>query len=148
MMSDQKLKSVEIVVVRPKMPDIKNSDFEKHNHLEDIELRYEQTTWSYMDSNISKTLYEIEAEPACKIRVERASQAQETCPSAIRRADLQQCLEPIQNALAQRRKLRKLLLVGPPGQAQLHQIVTLHNGGARKRLPLIIARSSKHVNGV
>ena len=43
---------VKVVAVRPKMLDIKNPDYEKHNHLEEVELRYEQITWSYKDGNI------------------------------------------------------------------------------------------------
>jgi type VI secretion system secreted protein Hcp len=38
--------------VRPKMLDIKVPDYEKHSHLEEIELRYEQIAWSYKDGNI------------------------------------------------------------------------------------------------
>jgi type VI secretion system secreted protein Hcp len=34
------------------MLDIKIPDFEKHNHLEEVELRYETITWSYKDGNI------------------------------------------------------------------------------------------------
>jgi type VI secretion system secreted protein Hcp len=47
-----KLDNVKIVAVNPKMLDIKNPDYEKHNHLEDVELRYETITWSYKDGNI------------------------------------------------------------------------------------------------
>jgi hypothetical protein len=38
--------------VRPKMPDIKNSDFEMLEYLEVIELCDEQITWSREDGNI------------------------------------------------------------------------------------------------
>jgi len=38
--------------VTPKMHDIKNPIYEKHNHLEEIELRYEKITWLYKDGNI------------------------------------------------------------------------------------------------
>lgn len=47
-----KLDNVKVVAVKPKMLDIKNPTFEKHNHLEDVELRYEKITWSYKDGNI------------------------------------------------------------------------------------------------
>jgi type VI secretion system secreted protein Hcp len=47
-----KLDNVKIVAVRPKMLDIKDPDYEKHNHLEEVELRYETITWSYKDGNI------------------------------------------------------------------------------------------------
>ncbi|WP_322029188.1 Hcp family type VI secretion system effector [Paraburkholderia sp. J76] len=47
-----KLENVKVVAVRPKMLDIKIPDFEKHNHLEEVELRYETITWSYKDGNI------------------------------------------------------------------------------------------------
>jgi len=47
-----KLENVKIVGVTPKMHDIKNPIYEKHNHLEEIELRYEKITWLYKDGNI------------------------------------------------------------------------------------------------
>jgi len=50
-----KLDNVKVVAVEPKMLDIKNPAFDKHNHLEDIELRYEKITWSYKDGNIIHT---------------------------------------------------------------------------------------------
>jgi type VI secretion system secreted protein Hcp len=50
-----KLDNVKVVSVNPKMLDIKNPAFEKHNHLEDVQLRYEKITWSYKDGNIIHT---------------------------------------------------------------------------------------------
>lgn len=47
-----KLENVKLVKVAPKMHDIKDASFEKHNHLEQIELRYEKITWTYKDGNI------------------------------------------------------------------------------------------------
>ena len=47
-----KLEDVKVVSVKPVMHDIKNPDYEKHNHLEEVELRYEKITWSYKDGNI------------------------------------------------------------------------------------------------
>lgn len=47
-----KLENVKVVAVKPKMHDIKNPAFEKHNHLEVVELRYEKITWAYKDGNI------------------------------------------------------------------------------------------------
>jgi len=47
-----KLDNVKVVGVTPKMHDVKNPSYEKHNHLEDIELRYEKITWAYKDGNI------------------------------------------------------------------------------------------------
>ena len=44
--------NVKLVKVNPKMHDIKDPAFEKHNHLEQIELRYEKITWTYKDGNI------------------------------------------------------------------------------------------------
>ncbi|SWR99597.1 type VI secretion system effector [Klebsiella pneumoniae] len=41
-----------MVKVNPLMHDIKNPAYEKHNHLEQIELRYEKITWTYKDGNI------------------------------------------------------------------------------------------------
>lgn len=46
------LENVKVVRVEPKMHDIKDPAKEKHNHLEDIELRYEKITWDYKDGNI------------------------------------------------------------------------------------------------
>lgn len=47
-----KLENVKLVKVNPKMHDIKDPAFEKHNHLEQIELRYEKITRTYKDGNI------------------------------------------------------------------------------------------------
>lgn len=47
-----KLDNVKVVAVKAKMLDIKNPSYERHNHLEDVELRYETITWSYKDGNI------------------------------------------------------------------------------------------------
>lgn len=46
------LEKVKVVKVAPKMHDIKDPAKEKHNHLEQIELRYEKITWKYKDGNI------------------------------------------------------------------------------------------------
>ena len=46
------LDTVKVVAVTPKMYDIKIPEYEKHNHLETVELRYETITWSYKDGNI------------------------------------------------------------------------------------------------
>lgn len=47
-----KLDDVKVVSVRPKMLDIKNPAYEKHNHLEEVQLRYAKITWTYKDGNI------------------------------------------------------------------------------------------------
>ena len=47
-----RLENVKVVKVAPKMHDIKDPTKEKHNHLEEIELRYEKVTWTYKDGNI------------------------------------------------------------------------------------------------
>lgn len=47
-----KLENVKVVKVAPKMHDIKDPAKEKHNHLEEVELRYEKITWTYKDGNI------------------------------------------------------------------------------------------------
>jgi len=47
-----KLENVKVVKVNPLMHDIKDPAKEKHNHLEQIELRYEKITWTYKDGNI------------------------------------------------------------------------------------------------
>jgi type VI secretion system secreted protein Hcp len=50
-----KLDNVKVVAVRPKMFDIKNPAYDKHNHLEEVELRYEKISWTYLDGNIQHT---------------------------------------------------------------------------------------------
>ncbi|WP_339482844.1 MULTISPECIES: Hcp family type VI secretion system effector [unclassified Pseudomonas] len=47
-----RLENVKVVKVAPKMHDIKDPDKEKHNHLEEVALRYEKVTWTYKDGNI------------------------------------------------------------------------------------------------
>lgn len=46
------LERVKIVSIAPLMHNIKNPNFEKHNHNESIELRYEKITWKYCDGNV------------------------------------------------------------------------------------------------
>lgn len=46
------LEGVKVVKIAPKMHDVKDPTKEKHNHLEEIELRYEKVTWTYKDGNI------------------------------------------------------------------------------------------------
>ncbi|MFH7825402.1 Hcp family type VI secretion system effector [Kluyvera chengduensis] len=46
------LENVKVVSVCPVMLDIKNPATEKHNHLENISLRYEKITWKHCDGNI------------------------------------------------------------------------------------------------
>jgi type VI secretion system secreted protein Hcp len=46
------LENVKVVNVASKMHDIKDPTKEKHNHLEEVELRYEKITWSFKDGNI------------------------------------------------------------------------------------------------
>ena len=46
------LEGVKVVGVSPVMHDTKDPAKEKHNHLEQIELRYEKITWTYKDGNI------------------------------------------------------------------------------------------------
>ena len=48
----ENVKVVKVVKVAPKMHNIKDPTKEKHNHLEEIELRYEKITWTYKDGNI------------------------------------------------------------------------------------------------
>ena len=47
-----RLENVKVVKVAPMMHDVKDPSREKHNHLEEIELRYEKITWTYKDGNI------------------------------------------------------------------------------------------------
>ncbi len=46
------LENVKVVSSAPHMLDIKNPMTEKHNHLENVSLRYEKITWEYCDGNV------------------------------------------------------------------------------------------------
>lgn len=46
------LENVKVVKVSSKMHDIKDPTKEKYNHLEQVELRYEEIAWLYKDGNI------------------------------------------------------------------------------------------------
>ena len=46
------LEGVKVVNVVSKMHDIKDPAKAKHNHLEEVELRYEKITWKFLDGNI------------------------------------------------------------------------------------------------
>ena len=46
------MENVRVNEIEPFMFDIKNSVFEKHNHLEAFYLAYEKITWHYLDGNI------------------------------------------------------------------------------------------------
>ncbi len=47
-----KLENVKVVKYAKKMHDVKDPSKEKHNHLEQVELRYEKITVTYKDGNI------------------------------------------------------------------------------------------------
>jgi type VI secretion system secreted protein Hcp len=49
------LENVKVVSVVTKMHDIKDPTKEKHNHLEDVQLRYEKITWKFVEGNFSHT---------------------------------------------------------------------------------------------
>ena len=46
------LENVKVVRVASEMHDIKDPTKSKHNHMEEIELRYEKITWLYLDGNL------------------------------------------------------------------------------------------------
>lgn len=46
------MEGVTVVSICPMMLDVKDPDYEKHNHLELVELLYEKITWRYVDGNI------------------------------------------------------------------------------------------------
>lgn len=46
------LEDVTIVSVCPMMLDVKDSRYEKHNHIELVELMYKKITWRYVDGNV------------------------------------------------------------------------------------------------
>lgn len=71
-----KLENVKLVKVNPKMHDIKDPAFEKHNHLEQIELRYEKITRTYKDGNIIHSDSGTNAPP-------RKSHADRACPQFL-----------------------------------------------------------------
>ncbi|ADU70751.1 Hcp family type VI secretion system effector [Pantoea sp. At-9b] len=47
-----RLENVKVVKVSPLMHDIKDPAKEQHNHLEEIELRYEKITWTFKEGNL------------------------------------------------------------------------------------------------
>ena len=49
------LKDVKVVSVESKMHDIKDPTKEKYDHMEEVELRYKEITWAYVDGNIEYT---------------------------------------------------------------------------------------------
>jgi type VI secretion system secreted protein Hcp len=48
-----KLENVKLVKIASKMHDVKDPSKEKHNHLEEVELRYEKITWTFKDGHIT-----------------------------------------------------------------------------------------------
>lgn len=46
------LNNVHLSCLVPFLEDIKNKDFEQHEHLEVFEMTYEKITWRYVDGNI------------------------------------------------------------------------------------------------
>lgn len=46
------MEGVTIVSVCPMMLDVKSPDYERHNHIELVELLYEKITWRFADGNI------------------------------------------------------------------------------------------------
>jgi type VI secretion system secreted protein Hcp len=46
------MRNVKIAAVSPRVPNIKEEASQIHNHIEQIELRYEEITWSYLDGNL------------------------------------------------------------------------------------------------
>lgn len=49
---NHRLENVKVVAVKPYMHNVKDKTFERFPHLEEIELRYEKVTWTYLDGNI------------------------------------------------------------------------------------------------
>lgn len=46
------LENARITCVVPFMEDVKDPDYERHDHLEVLEMTYEKITWKYLDGNI------------------------------------------------------------------------------------------------
>lgn len=49
------MNNVRLTCIVPFMEDIKRSDVEQHEHMEVIEMAYENITWKYLDGNIIHT---------------------------------------------------------------------------------------------
>lgn len=46
------LENVKVTEIEPFMMDIKNPQWERHDHFEYVDLAYEKITWHYLDGNI------------------------------------------------------------------------------------------------
>lgn len=46
------LENVKVIEIEPFMMDIKSHQWERHDHLEYVDLAYEKITWHYLDGNI------------------------------------------------------------------------------------------------
>lgn len=49
---NHKLEGVKVISVSPVMHNIKEATKEKYDHLEEVTVRYEKITWTYLDGNI------------------------------------------------------------------------------------------------
>ena len=46
------MRNVKVVAITPRVPNIKEQPSQIHNHIEQIQFRYEEITWSYLDGNL------------------------------------------------------------------------------------------------
>jgi type VI secretion system secreted protein Hcp len=46
------MRNVKVVAVTPRVPNIKEPSSQTQNHIEKIQFRYEEITWSYLDGNL------------------------------------------------------------------------------------------------
>ncbi len=45
------MRNVKVVAITPHVPNIKEQSSKIYNHVEQVQLRYEEITWSYLDGN-------------------------------------------------------------------------------------------------
>lgn len=46
------LENARITSIRPYMPDVDNPSNEQYKHMEEVSLRYEKITWTFLDGNV------------------------------------------------------------------------------------------------
>jgi type VI secretion system secreted protein Hcp len=49
---NHKLEKVKVCSVKPVMHNVKNKDFERFVHMEEVCLRYQKVTWTYLEGNL------------------------------------------------------------------------------------------------
>ena len=49
---NHKLEDVKVCSVKPLMYNVKNAQYERYVHMEEISIRYQKITWTYLDGNL------------------------------------------------------------------------------------------------